>query len=62
MKRITPLSASLIINRNGWLASNTVRLKTILVIMMAAATEEHNVLSPLRHPHTCSKIRKNAAE
>ena len=25
--------------------------------MMAAATEEHNVLSPLRHTHTCSRIR-----
>jgi hypothetical protein len=57
MKRITPLSASLIINRNGWLASNTIRLNTILVIMMAAAIEEHNVLSPLRHTHTRSTIR-----
>jgi hypothetical protein len=48
MKRITPLSASLIINRNGWLASNTIFFNNpILVIMMAAATEEHNVLSPL---------------
>jgi hypothetical protein len=57
MKRITPLSASLIINRKGWQASNTICFKTILVIMMAAAIEEHNVLSPLRHTHTCSKIR-----
>jgi hypothetical protein len=48
MKRIMPLSASLITNRNGWLASKTIfDTNPILVIMTAAAIEEHHVLSPL---------------